>query len=201
MNRFAINVVLLPPNAIMDFVLEWNKKLREEFSGNIVLGKTNYLPHISLAMGCLREDQLENAYLLLRSIAMRHKVLQLRSKGIHYVTTTTGNIVATLDIWPDTPLRALHQSIAQEFSPMLTHDAEATDLADDYFVDLPTLDWINNFIPHASFENFWPHITIGLGSLPNNVERTTFQVSRLAICHLANHSTCKTILNEVTLGL
>ena len=63
MKKIAVNVVILPPDPVMDLALEWNQLLRETRPANIALGKLQYLPHISIVMGCLRIDQLDHVLL------------------------------------------------------------------------------------------------------------------------------------------
>jgi hypothetical protein len=66
------------------------------------------------------------------------------------------------------------------------------------------LAWIKSYPEKSSFERFSPHITIGYGEIndysfpPQGVLRTMkFAVSRLALCHLGNHCTCRRILASI----
>ena len=183
----------------MDLVLEWNSVLCKDRPSNIVLDKMNCLPHISIAMGCLPADQLEHAYGILQSIANQHHVLELRVPHIKTVGTTPGDNIVTFDIDLSQELAGLHESIVTAFRSLLTQDATEADMNDLPPIDTSTLDWINHYIPHHCFGNFWPHITVGFGESPNIFQPYSFQASRLAICHLGNHCTCRSILGEVFL--
>ena len=79
MKKIAINVVILPPDPVMDLVLEWNRMLCKTRPTNISLGKLQNLPHISIVMGCIRADQLDHANSILQSIATQHRALELQS--------------------------------------------------------------------------------------------------------------------------
>jgi hypothetical protein len=58
-----------------------------------------------------------------------------------------------------------------------------------------TLDWIRTYPEKAAYENFRPHITIGYGRLPATAALPIpFVVTRLALCHLGNHCTCRRTL-------
>lgn len=45
-------------------------------------------------------------------------------------------------------------------------------------------------------EDFLPHITLGKGTLDAKAGETSFTASRLALCHLGNHCTCRKVLGE-----
>jgi hypothetical protein len=57
-----------------------------------------------------------------------------------------------------------------------------------------TLLWIKNYREKVSFENFFPHITIGYGQIESRVPQIIFAPSELALCHLGNHCTCRKVL-------
>jgi len=70
-----------------------------------------------------------------------------------------------------------------------------------------TLLWIKNYSEKSSFEKFFPHITIGYGEISDlpfgSCEAGTFPMkftaSKIALCHLGNHCTCRKILTSVEL--
>ncbi len=200
MTRFAIDIVILPPEPVMELALEWNRVLCTARPENIVLDKLQYLPHISMAMGCLRAEQLEQAYEILRSLASQHHAMELRVPHVKTFDTASGDSVITFDINITPELSALHESIVTALGPMLTHDAVEADMHDLPPIETSSLDWINDYIPNYCFQNFWPHITVGFGAPPGNLEPFSFYASRLAICHLGNHCTCRRILGEVDLS-
>ncbi|MEP6738659.1 MAG: hypothetical protein ABJA70_24255, partial [Chryseolinea sp.] len=76
--RLAIDIVILPPEPVMDLAIEWNKYLAKKHLQPILLGKTVSLPHISLLMGCLTENQIPSAHAVLTDIANGTKSLDLR---------------------------------------------------------------------------------------------------------------------------
>jgi len=199
MKRFAVDVVILPPDPVMDLALEWNRLLCKTHPTNIVLNKMNCLPHITIAMGCLPANQLEHANELLQSIASQHHILELQVPHLKTEDTSSGNTVVTFDIDVSPELIRVHELIIAAFSPLLSQDATEADIYDPPPIDPSALDWINHFIPHYSFEHFWPHITLGFGEPHANFKPYSFKASRLAICHLGNHCTCRSILGEAFL--
>lgn len=200
MKRFAIDVVILPPDPVMDVAIQWNQKLCEAQPGNIVLDRTYRLPHISMAMGCLRADQLEHAYLILQTISGQHHGVELFVPRIKTLRSATGSNVISFDIDVSPELAALHESIVNAFGTLLTQDAVAADVNDIAPIDSAAIDWINRYIPNYCYDNFWPHITLGFGESPNDFQPYSFQASRLAVCHLGNYCTCTKILCETLLN-
>jgi hypothetical protein len=194
MKRFAIDVVILPPDNVTELAIEHNRTLLANNPHKLVLGKNRNLPHISLLMGCLAEDKLEDAIALLHSLIARHHILELSISGIQ-----TDKSILSFDIARSKELIALHEEVVTSFNSLLTHDANEDDVDDPPPIEKSSLDWINRFIPHSCFNNYWPHITIGFGHDNIKFEPVAFQASRLAICHLGNHCTCTRILAEVSL--
>lgn len=198
MKRLAIDVVLLPPDPVMDMALAWNRTLLKNGSQIIVLDKNHRIPHVSIVMGCLAIENLERAISVLKAVSASHRAMKLDVSRIKTATTASGT-VTSFDIEPSHELLRLHESIVTSFSPLLTQDTTEADLNDLPPIEASALEWINNYIPDHCYNRFWPHITLGFGDSPNNLTPFTFEASRLAICHLGNYCTCTKILTETVL--
>lgn len=198
MKRFAIDIVLIPPDNVIDLAIDFNRTLLHDYPSDRILNRTNRLPHVSLLMGCLAADQLQRAKTILQSVADRHGYLNLQVTNTHTVKTAGGSSLS-LDIDPDSKIVALHESIVSAFSSLLTQDATSKDLNDDPPIEASSIEWINSYISEHSLKGFWPHITIGPGSNIQQFKPFSFQANRLAICHLGNHCTCTKVLEETFL--
>ncbi len=198
MKRLAIDVVLLPPDPVMDMALAWNRTLLKNGSQIIVLDKNHRIPHVSIVMGCLSIENLERAISVLKAVSASHRAMKLDVSRIKTATTASGT-VTSFDIEPSHELLRLHESIVTSFSPLLTQDTTEADLNDLPPIEASALEWINNYISDHCYNRFWPHITLGFGDSPNNLTPFTFEASRLAICHLGNYCTCTKILTETVL--
>lgn len=191
----------------------------------IVLDKKNCLPHISLAMGCIDEKDIADIEKVLQTIAKgprlagtkQYSLEQLSVIDIHVETSSAGEKVSVFRIEKTEALQLLHEEVMQRLAPYFSYDVTA-DMIFSRFprsgVPAPeagesTLLWIKKYPEKSSFENFFPHITIGYGEIEDYsfgsaarcpVDREAgslpmrFSASKLALCHLGNHCTCRKIL-------
>ena len=60
--------------------------------------------------------------------------------------------------------------------------------------------WIAEYRARASYGNFLPHITLGVGVEAEPVEPFEFTTNRVALCQLGRFCTCRVLLREWTLG-
>ncbi len=231
MAKIAVDAVLLPSDAMMDKAIEANRELLQQCIGfpqggvpdKIVLDKENCLPHISLAMGCIDEEIVADIEKVLQTIAKgprlagtkQYSLEQLSVIDIHVGTNSAGEKVSVFRIERTKTLQLLHEEIMRRLAPYFSYDVTA-DMIFSRFprsgVPAPeagesTLLWIKNYPEKSSFENFFPHITIGYGEISDYSFGSRkagslpikFTASKLALCHLGNHCTCRKILASAEL--
>jgi len=198
MGRKAVDVVLLPTEAMMDKAIEVNAELVKKFGKKIVLNKGNYLPHISLAMGCVDEKDIADVEKVLKRIAEQYPLGDLRVIGIGITVNLVGEKVSVFEVGKTEELQLLHEEVMEKLAPYLSAEATA-DMIAGAEADESTLLWIKNYPEKSSFSNFSPHITIGYGEMNNFSFPIKFGVSRLALCHLGNHCTCREIILSIKL--
>jgi len=197
MSRYAIDVVILPPEPVMDLAVTWNKRLSHLEDQSILLNITDTLPHVSLLMGCLTTARLQEATAMLNKIARNRPSISLDITGLQF--TDSSHPVAALDIALSDALAEFQYVIIDAFRPLITQDVQAADLFDPPPNSASAVEWINRFIPEQCYERFWPHITLGHGRPVEKQESLSFMATRIAICHLGNHCTCRKILAEAPL--
>ena len=189
MAKIAIDVVLLPPKNIMDKAIEINKKFADD---PIELNKENCLPHISLCMGVLEEENLPKIEEIINEISKQFSKLFLTIDKI-------SSKHVCFEIKNNETLQKLHEEIMTKLSSYLSYDA-TTDMC---FFPPPviekTLTWINNY-RNTSFEKFYPHITLGISKVKDKELNIEFIASKLAVCHLGNYCTCRKVIISSDLG-
>jgi 2'-5' RNA ligase len=193
MVRKAIDVVLLPDNAMTDRAIDANAELIQKFGSEIVLSKDSCLPHISLAMGCIDESDIPNVADVLDTIAKKNQLTKLNVIGVR----TSGD-AAVFEVQRTKELQSLHETVLRQVGPYLTSDI-TPDMIHGGQAAESTLQWIRDYPEKSSFENFFPHITIGYGEIENIPSPIEFTAPALTLCHLGNHCTCRDVLVSIEL--
>ena len=201
MAKIAVDVVLLPSEEVAERAIRANRELlsqgllmEKQCPDKIVLDKENCLPHISLAMGCIDESDVADIETILGTIAEQHSLGRLHSHGIHVGTSSAGEKVSVVPLETTEPLQSLHEEVMQTLAPYFSYDVTADTVLSPTPACESTLLWIRDYHENSSFEKFFPHITIGYGQIEDFAFPGEFTVSRLALCHLGNHCTCRKIL-------
>ena len=183
MAKIAIDVVLLPPENIMDKAIEINKQFADD---PIELNKENCLPHISLCMGVLEEENLSKINEIINEISKQFSKLFLTIDKI-------SSEHVCFEIENNESLQKLHEEIMTKLSPYLSYDATTDMCFSPPPVVEKTLTWINNY-RNTSFEKFYPHITLGISKVDDKELNIEFTASKLAVCHLGNYCTCRKVI-------
>jgi 2'-5' RNA ligase len=191
MKKYAIDIVLLPPDNIHEKAVEINQELDTE---QIDFSSEDTLPHLTLLMGCLAAEDIEKATAKLQQIAQSHSPLSL------HLTKVVQKGAMGFDIERTPGLQKLHEVLIEEFKPILTYDASPVMFYKPGEVKEDAVNYVNQFLEKYSRESFWPHITLGYGDYPEKELNEPFTAFRMALCHLGKHCTCRQIFAEVSLG-
>jgi len=133
-------------------------------------------------------------------VAQENPLGDLTVVGIHTSINAKGETVSAFEIEKTRELQALHEKVMRKLTPYFTYDVTDEMIYGDEHVAETTLLWIRNYPQKASFANFFPHITIGYGEIETDPPVVSFAASKLALCHLGNHCTCRRILTSVDLS-
>ena len=199
MSKRAVDVVLLPGEAMADKAIEANRELVEKFGEKIVLDKEKCLPHISLAMGCIEDEDIDAIGEVLKEIAEGAALGALLVVGIEVSENSLGEKVSVFEVERTEQLQRLHNEVMEKLSPYFSYDVSIEMIYGEEEVAETTLQWIKNYPEKSSFGNFSPHITIGYGESGGMAFPIEFAASRLALCHLGNHCTCREVFISVKL--
>jgi len=198
-DRIAVDIVLLPPPEIADMAVEANRRLADP-AGGIALNSTDCLPHISLAMGCIETGRIDQVREVLRSIAAETGELKLAIIGVAMVTGASGIVISSLIVGKTKQLQILHERVMERLENHLDSAASAEMFAGPRPIAQSSVEWVGTFREKSAFENFVPHITIGLGRTRPLDAPVEFIPPALALCRLGNHCTCRKVLAEVPLA-
>jgi 2'-5' RNA ligase len=197
MDRKAVDVVLLPDEAMTDRAIEANTELVHKYGTEIVLDKSSCLPHISLAMGCIGDSDIGVAGKILKGIAEQNPVGELKVVGVQVTENAKGEKVSVFKVERTQQLRSIHERVSQKLAKYFSFDVTRDMIYGNEKVAETTLLWIKNYRENSSFEMFSPHITIGYGQVETLAGPIEFRASQLALCHLGNHCTCRKVLVSV----
>lgn len=195
MNKLAIGIVLLPPKEIMAKAIEINQKLLKETKSDLVLDAQNCLPHITLAMGIAKENELPRIYELITDVAKRSHSLPLTITETEVLKHHKGAMSA-FNIERTKELQDLHNTVLEKIVPLFSYESETSMFFQPPVITEPSSWWKNRMPEEMIRENYHPHITLGHGEASPLNEPISFIASRIAVCHLGKNSTCRRILFE-----
>jgi 2'-5' RNA ligase len=198
MAKIAVDTVLLPSEEVMEKAIAANKELLKQYPDKIILNKENCLPHVSLAMGCIGKTHISDIGEILSSITEKYSPETLKFIGFSTSTNSIGEKVTVAIIEKTKLLQSLHEEVMTKLAQYLDYDITENMLLSEK-VDESTLLWIKNFPENSSFKKYYPHITLGYGQLEKFPFPDDCKVTKLAMCHLGNHCTCRKILASIEL--
>jgi len=199
MTQIAVDVVLIPSEEMMNIAIQANRELLKQYPNKIILDRENCLPHISLAMGCIDQRQTEDIEIILQKIAEENSIRFLHIIDVHANTNASGEKVSVLQIEKTKILQSLHKQVMTTTKQYFSYDVTADMVLCDETVSESTLLWIKNYPIESSYEKFFPHITLGYGEIELESLPIKFNVSKIALCHMGNHCTCRKVLVKAEL--
>ncbi|WAI00930.1 hypothetical protein [Methanogenium organophilum] len=205
--NYAIDIVLLPPPEVTEAAIQINRMLIEKTGDDAIrLDMTDRIPHVSLAMGCIPGSALSELNVPLERLANRLLPMEIGIEGAATVVTDSDDRVSGINLAKDDSLFVLHRSVVAQLAGIKKEKCTpASFIRDDDEVLTPfTLGYVPEYAKNAAYERYSPHITLGNGdvttleNLPVLPENATF--STLAVCHLGNHCTCRSVLWSTDAG-
>jgi 2'-5' RNA ligase len=186
MPNLAIDIVILPPKKISDLSIQLSKNLKQG-SKKIILNKHNTLPHISLLMGCIPKNKLPLLQRVLLKTLKNRKALSLKIIKYH------SRYLNELQIQKTKNLIELQIHLIKICKPLLEYDAKKKDFFGKENVSSNSMEWVNDFMKNSTGKRYSPHITLGYGTLKEKIVNIPFKATKIAICHLGSHCTCKKV--------
>lgn len=190
MTKIAVDVVLLPPEDVMDKLIELDQKLLNRNPDKPLLDKVNCFPHLSLAMGVVEEKYLTDIEKILMQIAKQFKPIPLTASQLGKSKVSVDNTVE---------LKQLHEKLMNQLSSFFSSEVDQSMFYGGQVRDI-SLSWARDYVSNSAFEKFAPHFSLGIGETAERNIGLNFTAERLALCHLGNYNTCRKILFETKLA-
>lgn len=198
MVRLAVDIALIPDAHLMDQVLAINAELVSRHQSDIVLHADNCLPHVSLAMGGIAQEDVRNIHQILCALWRLYPLDDsLYTQGLAHRISSQGQTVCSVEIVKDKDLQTFHEKVIEWVSPFFKYR-----VTEDMFVGAGPINEAavaraNTFKEKSSDERFRPHITLGYGRVEGITVRDRFYADHLDLCQLGNHCTCQKVLVSV----
>ena len=194
MVKLAASVVLLLPEDVMGRVIEISRNLSEVSDDSFVLNKEDYLPHLTLAMGVIEEEDFFRIERKLKGLVEEHLPLRINISEVKVSVRPDGQKASSLVVKKTKELQKVHESVMEEMSDFFTYDANVSMFFTPPAVRELPLSWVKNYVRTSVYENYKPHITLGVGVAKETKLVIEFDTSKIALCHLGNYCTCRKIL-------
>ncbi len=190
MSKIAIDIVLLPPQHIIDLCIPLNSS--SDLS-NYVDFREGYIPHVTLSMVCVDENDLPKIKSAVEDILHSYSPFELTIDKIEFWENIFGlNIVMTPE------LRKLYEEVTDILKPYRLGKADPSMFTEPERVNPLKLTYIEEFVEKHSGDNYIPHITIGKEKYDNEPQLPVrFTADTLAIFQLGPFYTCKKQLEKM----
>jgi hypothetical protein len=189
----ALDAAILPPPDVSAKAIALSAALPEEdFQGLRLDG--SHLPHVTLMQLFARADELDEVLARVDDVVRDAAPLGLRVGGGGHGASS---VSMTIDVTP--PLMAMHERLMEALRGLERPDGGTSAFFDEDGRMRDVL-WVAGYRLKSSFHHFAPHITLGHGSRPPDIEPFTFVADTVAVCHLGRFCTCRRVLRQWTLS-
>lgn len=189
----AIDVVLLPPEEVMERCRKVNAFLWNSAQTGFLFDET-HLPHLSLLQQFSPSESLDDVYDIIHRITLGRGPIGLRATGITHIALPDGIPFNGFDFSAPDAFFELQRVLIAELAQFATDgDGNAFYADPGERIRDGSILWTRNF---RKKKDHRPHISLGVGPEPAFSGPFAFTASRLAVCHLGNFNTCRSILKE-----
>lgn len=197
-NPIAIDIVFLLPKKVEEEAKRINKILvGTQKESEIDFTQSPAMPHISLAMGGILPEKIKQLTEHLMKFSAGKKSIEITINSL----ITKGEkpeTITSFQFEENDKLNTFHTDLFNLVYPLMNEKVDGLSFLSDE-ISADSINWVNQYFEKHSFDNFWPHITLGKGKYEHAFQSLQFLASRLAICKLDDYCTCKEIIWESSL--
>ncbi len=192
----AVDIVLLPPREAMEQIIAINKNTPAW--GPLALD--DYLPHLSLAIGCIAKERMGELREAVASITRGFSPIPVALFEICFVERSSGGKNYALRAQKTRELQKLHEDLMRGLTGLFSEDAARASVYADPGEEVSEPDYVADFGAQYSFASFDPHVTLRNKEEPACELPIAFTASDVTACHIGEMVTCRKKLFSVPLG-
>ena len=199
MIKIAIGIVLLPTEEIMDLCIAINKEAFKHRKGRFLMSKKDFVPHISLTLGCIDEEKLPEIIKKIELISQNQKPLELKLEGICLYQRDDGKR-GTMKINISKELKNLHKNILDAVSDKLMRCDSADVLIEGNItgISATSKNILNNYKESHAYDKYNPHITLCSYDSDQFSKEIDFPIkftaSKIALFQIGDGCTCRRLI-------
>ena len=198
----AIDVLLIPSKEVYAQAIQLNSLMHQKNPETIKLD-VGHIPHITILQCFIKEEDLPKVNHALEGLFETIKNNTLTATSFSYDKKEEKSF-AIISIEKSPPLLELHKRTIEIVKPYIVENGSEKSFVqnpDGSQIGESTLNYVPVFLGKYSYENFDPHISLGvapkifLDSLAENVFKPIeFQAASLSIYQLGDHGTAQKLL-------
>ncbi len=196
MDQLAIDLAIIPPDEIIKKIIQLNKQLTYKSPTYFNLGEIDYLPHITLAMGSVNARDIPKIQRRLKQITAMHEPIKIVVTKCIAQKKPDATWSSNLALQKTKALKKIHADVMDAMQQFFTGESSENMFITPPAINEKALRWVAQYAKTSAYDKYYPHITLGKGKSPQIKLPISFVVSRIALCHLGTHCTCRRILAE-----
>ncbi len=188
--KIIIDIAIIPTEEIINQCIFINSQL--DNTGYISF-KDGYYPHITLGMGCVLNDDLDNIFNEIKFC------IEKFPKSIINIIGYEGNAYFSLEVGKNDLIINLHEEIMNIFKKYSHYGDAKKEMfyeSENVKENSGLIKWVNNFETDHAHDKYDPHISLGEGERPNINFPFSFMIDKIGVFHLGVHGSCKKKIKE-----
>ncbi len=195
----AIDVLLTPSEEMHAQALQLNELMKQNNPETLTLDE-NHIPHITLLQCFIKEEDLPKVRRSLHGLYDEIKNDTLKAESLFYYKEKEESF-AMIAVEKNDQLLKLHEKAIELVKPFIVYNGNPESFVqnpDNSPIGESTLTYVPEFVEKHSYENFDPHISLGvaqrtlLDSLAENVFKPIpFKATSISIYQLGDHGTAQ----------
>jgi hypothetical protein len=122
MSKIALDIALIPPKGIIKEIEKIVNKADEKGQAEHLMSEKDFIPHISLSMGCTEEDNIPEITEKIKSISKEFDPMKIVLIDLENFESSEGKKTHWFSIKKNEKLQELHERIMDEVEGFLSYE-------------------------------------------------------------------------------